>query len=105
VRLKVTGGSADTATNMKRATTRLDTLSNAKSRITEWIHDLQVAGSRLAPGTREALLEQLAVAEPVARRDGTLDLVLPALSSLGVGIFQRSFTCDAVRVRVVPYHL
>ena len=80
-----------------------DTLTNAKSCITQWIDDLQVAGSRLGPATRQELLDQLALASPTTHRDGTIELVLPALSSLGVGIFQRSFRMDAVRVRVVPY--
>lgn len=86
-------------------TTASDALTNAKSRITEWIHDVQVAGTRLGATTRQELLDQLASALPTTRHDGSLELVLPALSSLGVGIFQRSFHCDAVRVRVVPYGL
>jgi hypothetical protein len=84
-------------------TTASDHLINAKSRITEWIDDLQVAGTRLGAQTRQELLDQLAAAHPVTRHDGTLELVLPALSSLGVGIFQRSFRIDATLVRVVPY--
>ena len=76
---------------------------DAKSRITEWIDGLQVGGSRLASQTKQELLDQLAAAHPVVRHDGTLELVLPALSSLGVGIFQRSFRVDAMLVRVVPY--
>jgi len=81
----------------------LDIVATAKHRIGEWIDGLQVGGSRLSQVTRQQLLEQLASAAPVQRGDGSLELVLPALSSLGVGIFQRSFSCDAVRVRVVPY--
>ena len=84
-------------------TTMSDPMSRAKSRITEWIHDLQVGGSRLGPQTRRELLDQLASARPVTGRDGTLELVLPALSSLGVGIFQRSFRVEAMLVRVTPY--
>jgi hypothetical protein len=80
-----------------------DHLTRAKTDITAWIDDLQVAGTRLGPTTREELLSQLASASPVTRNDGTLELVLPALSSLGVGIFQRSFRVEAVLVRVVPY--
>jgi hypothetical protein len=86
-------------------TTPSDTLSTAKSRITAWIDDLQVGGARLGASTRQELLDQLASAHPTPRHDGTLELVLPGLSSLGVGIFQRSFHCDAVRFRVVPYGL
>lgn len=75
----------------------------AKGRIGEWIHEVRVGGSHLPQITREQLLEQLASAHLVEGRDGTLELVLPALSSLGVGIFQRSFHCEVGRVRVVPY--
>ena len=83
--------------------TTADPMSRAKSRITEWIQDLQIAGTRLGPQTRRELLDQLVSARPVTGRDGTLELVLPALSSLGVGIFQRSFRVEAMLVRVVPY--
>jgi hypothetical protein len=86
-------------------TTTTETLSHAKSCITQWIDDLQVGGSRLGAATRQELLDQLALARPTTGRDGTIELVLPALSSLGVGIFQRSFRLDAIRVRVVPYGL
>jgi hypothetical protein len=83
--------------------TPTDTVSRAKHRISEWIDDLRVAGGHIGPGTRQELLDQLALAHPVCGRDGALDLVLPALSSLGVGIFQRSFRVEALVVRVVPY--
>ena len=86
-------------------TTPSDTLTSAKSRITEWIDDMRVGGTRLGATTRQELLDQLAAARPTTRHDGTLELVLPALSSLGVGIFQRSFRLDTVRVQVVPYGL
>jgi hypothetical protein len=78
-------------------------VATAKGRIGEWIHEMQVGGSHLPETTREQLLTQLASAHLVPGLDGSLELVLPALSSLGVGIFQRSFNCEAVRVRVVPY--
>jgi hypothetical protein len=81
----------------------LDALRRAKSHITDWIHDLKVAGGHIGPTTRQELLDQLASARPVRGSDGALELVLPALSSLGVGIFQRSFRVEAVVVRVVPY--
>jgi hypothetical protein len=81
----------------------LDAVRRAKSHITEWIQDLRVAGGHIGPSTRQELLDQLATARPVQGRDGILQLVLPALSSLGVGIFQRSFRVEAVVVRVVPY--
>lgn len=84
-------------------TTPSDAMIHAKSRITEWIDDLKVAGAGLGSQTRRELLDQLASARPVTGRDGTLELVLPALSSLGVGIFQRSFRVEAILVRVVPY--
>lgn len=80
-----------------------DPVVRAKSCITEWIHDLQVAGAGIGPTTRQELLDQLASARPVNRRDGIVEFVLPALSSLGVGIFQRSFRVEAIHVRVVPY--
>jgi len=81
----------------------LEALRRAKGHITEWIHDLKVAGGHIGPSARQELLDQLASAHPVRGRDGTVELVLPALSSLGVGIFQRSFRVEAVVVRVVPY--
>jgi len=82
-----------------------DPVTRAKTHITAWIDDLYVGGSRLGLSTREELLAQLASARPVTRTDGTLELVLPALSSLGMGIFQRSFRVESVLVRVVPYGL
>ena len=85
------------------APTPTDTVIRAKHRITEWIDDLRVAGSHIGAGARQELLDQLASAHPVCGRDGALELVLPALSSLGVGIFQRSFRLDTMVVRVVPY--
>ena len=75
----------------------------AKSRISEWLHDLRVGGVGLSAQTKEELLNQLHSARPVTRRDGTLEVVLPGLSALGIGIFQHSFRCESVRVRVVPY--
>ena len=83
--------------------TSTDTVRRAKHRITQWIDDLRVAGGHIGPSTRQELLDQLALARPVPSRDGALELVLPALSSLGVGIFQRSFRVESVVVRVVPY--
>ena len=80
-------------------------LKRAKSHIGAWIDGLQVGGSRLGSTTREELLSQLESACPVTRTDGTVELVIPGLSSLGVGIFQRSFRVETVLVRVVPYGL
>jgi hypothetical protein len=84
-------------------TTTAASLIDAKSHITEWIDGLQVAGARIGSQTKKELKAQLAAADPVICHDGTLELVLPALTSLGVGIFQRSFHIKAIRVRVVPY--
>ena len=86
-------------------TAPIDYLSRAKSSIGAWIDDMEVGGARLSSHTREQLQAQLASARPTQCQDGSVELVLPALSSLGVGIFQRSFRCDAVRFRVVPYGL
>jgi hypothetical protein len=86
-----------------KTTFSVEVVADAKSRISEWLHDLRLAGAGLPAPTKQQLLEQLASARPVAHRDGSLELILPGLSSLGVGIFQRSFDCDSVRVRVVPY--
>ncbi|MEO5767537.1 MAG: hypothetical protein ABIS92_04245 [Polyangia bacterium] len=82
-----------------------DPLARAKDHITDWIDGLQVAGSRLGHTTRQELLTQLASARPTTRTDGTVELVLPGLSSLGLGIFQRSFRMETVLIRVVPYGL
>jgi hypothetical protein len=84
-------------------TPTLDPLTRAKSDITDWIDDLQVGGTELGPSTRRELLTQLESASPVRRHDGSIELVLPALSSLGIGIFQRSFRVETMLVRVVPY--
>lgn len=86
-------------------TVTADPMSRAKSHITAWIDDLQVAGSRLGFTAKQELLTQLESARPITRHDGSVELVLPALSSLGVGIFQRSFRVETVLVRVVPYGL
>jgi hypothetical protein len=78
-------------------------VETAKSRISEWLHALRVGGMNLPASNKEELLSQLHSARPVTRRDGTLEVVLPGLSALGIGIFQHSFRCDSLRVRVVPY--
>jgi len=78
-----------------------DSVETAKSRISEWLHALRVGG--MPASNKEELLSQLHSARPVTRRDGTLEVVLPGLSALGIGIFQHSFRCDSLRVRVVPY--
>jgi hypothetical protein len=80
-----------------------DHVVTAKSRISEWLSSLVVAGDGLSVPTKQELLRQLDCAKPTTRHDGTLELVLPGLSSLGMGIFQHSFRFDSVRVRVVPY--
>ena len=80
-----------------------DFVTAAKSRISQWLHDLRVSGVGLSAPTKDELLSQLHSASPVTRRDGTLEVVLPGLSALGLGIFQHSFRCDSLRVRVVPY--
>lgn len=80
-----------------------DTVAVAKNRISEWLHGLRVAGAGLPSPTKEELLTQLDSALPITRRDGTLEVVLPGLSALGLGIFQHSFRCESLRVRVVPY--
>lgn len=84
-------------------TSHPDLPSRAKMDIGAWIQALHIGGAALAPATKAELLSQLASAKPVRSPDGALEFVLPGLSSLGVGIFQRSFRCDADRVRVVPY--
>jgi|GEM_PF-2552628 len=80
-----------------------DHVRTAKTRISEWVHGLMVAGAGLPSPTKTELLSQLASANPTRRHDGTLEVVLPGLSALGMGIFQHSFRCESMRVRVVPY--
>jgi hypothetical protein len=80
-----------------------ESIATAKTRISEWLHGLRLSGAGLPTPTKQELLSQLASADPTTRRDGTLEVVLPGLSALGMGIFQHSFRCDALRVRVVPY--
>jgi hypothetical protein len=85
------------------ATARFDLSAHAKRQIGDWIEDLRIGGAALPPATKQRLLAELASADLVRSADGVLELVLPALSSLGVGIFRRSFRCDSLDVRVVPY--
>jgi hypothetical protein len=80
-----------------------DRLLAAKTRISEWLSNLRLAGDGLPVPTKLELLRQLDSASPTTRHDGTVELVLPGLSALGMGIFQHSFRFDSVRVRVVPY--
>jgi hypothetical protein len=80
-----------------------DHVEAAKSRISQWLHDLRVGGMGLPASNKEELLSQLSSARPAVRRDGTLEVVLPGLSALGMGIFQHSFRHESLRVRVVPY--
>ena len=80
-----------------------DRLLAAKHRISEWLSNLRLAGDGLPTPTKQELLRQLDSAKPTTRHDGTVELVLPGLSALGMGIFQHSFRFDSVRVRVVPY--
>ena len=80
-----------------------DYVAAAKNRISEWLHGLRVGGMNLPTSNKEELLNQLHSARPVTRRDGTLEVVLPGLSALGIGIFQHSFRHESLRVRVVPY--
>ncbi len=80
-----------------------DSVTTAKNRISEWLQDLRVGGMGLPASNKEELLNQLRSARPITRHDGTLEVVLPGLSALGIGIFQHSFRCDSLRVRVVPY--
>lgn len=68
-----------------------------------WIKDLRIGGAELPSPVRAKLLGQLAEASPIEARDGAFELVIPALSSLGVGIFSRTFRVENVKVRVVPY--
>lgn len=80
-----------------------DRLLAAKTRISEWLSNLRLAGDGLSAPTKLELLRQLDSAKPTTRHDGTVEVVLPGLSALGMGIFQHSFRFDSVRVRVVPY--
>jgi hypothetical protein len=80
-----------------------DPLITAKRHILKWIEELVVGGSALAPATKAELLMQLALASPEPSNDGAIEFVLPGLSSLGLGIFRRSFRQGSMLVRVVPY--
>jgi hypothetical protein len=99
--LKVPGEPADTTGAMSPV--HPDRLRVAKNRISEWLSTVKVAGDGLPTPTKQELLRQLDSAKPTTRTDGTVELVLPGLSALGMGIFQHSFRFDSVRVRVVPY--
>jgi hypothetical protein len=80
-----------------------DMIVSAKRRIVQWIEGLVVGGAAVPPAMKAELLKQLAAASPEPANDGAIELVLPGLSSLGMGIFRHSFRQEATHVRVVPY--
>ena len=78
-------------------------LGLAKVMVAKWISELTVADPSFPTLVTNILLEQLDRAMPVEDREGVLCLEIPALVSLGSGIFRCSFRVKGIQVRVVPY--
>ena len=78
-------------------------LGLAKVMVAEWISELTVADPSFPTSVTNILLEQLDRATPLPDRDGVLCLEIPALVSLGSGIFRCSFRVKGIQLRVVPY--
>jgi hypothetical protein len=78
-------------------------LGAAKVVVAEWISRLSVTDPSFPSSVTKILLHQLDIAKPVPDREGILCLEIPALVSLGSGIFRCSFRVKGIQVRVVPY--
>jgi hypothetical protein len=78
-------------------------VGSAKAAIGTWIEELTVSGHALPEAVKRDLIEQLASATPLPDAEGRMHLEIPGLSSLGVGIFQRSFVVNGKVVRIAPY--
>jgi hypothetical protein len=78
-------------------------LRAAKVLVAEWISGLSVTDPSFPSSVTNILLDQLDKATPVPDREGILCLEIPALVSLGSGIFRCSFRVKGIQVRVVPY--
>jgi hypothetical protein len=78
-------------------------VGSAKAAIGSWIEELTVSGHALPEAVKRDLIEQLASATPQPDAQGRMHLEIPGLSSLGVGIFQRSFVVHGKVVRIAPY--
>jgi hypothetical protein len=78
-------------------------LTAAKVLVAEWISGLAVADPSFPRSVTNILLEQLDRATPLPDGDGVPCLEIPALVSLGSGIFRCSFRVKGIQVRVVPY--
>jgi hypothetical protein len=75
----------------------------AKALVKNWIDGLEEAGVSLSDELRQELLDQVAKAIPHLDSEGGLHFEVPALSSMGRGIFQHSFRMGPVAVTVTPY--
>jgi len=74
-----------------------------KSIVARWIEEFTLLGDRLPVLMKAELLDQLAGAPVVITGEGTLLLELPALATLGLGIFRRTFPLRDRVICVAPY--
>jgi hypothetical protein len=78
-------------------------LGAAKLAVAAWINGLDDADRRFPSSVTKHLLDQLEQALPFLDADGVPCLELPALASLGQGIFRCSFRVQGTLVRIAPY--
>ena len=78
-------------------------VTEVKSIVARWIEEFTVLGAQLPFLMTAELLDQLARAPVVIAREGTLLLELPALATLGLGIFRRTFPLRNRVICVAPY--
>jgi len=78
-------------------------VTEVKSIVARWIEEFTLLGDPLPQLMKAELLDQLAGAPVVITREGTLLLELPALASLGLGIFRRTFPLRDRVICVAPY--
>jgi hypothetical protein len=78
-------------------------LEAAKLAVSAWIDGLEDEDRRLPGSVTKRLHDQLERALPFLDADGVPCLELPALASLGQGIFRCSFRVHGTLVRIAPY--
>ena len=78
-------------------------LEAAKMAVSAWIDGLEDEDRRLPGSVTKRLHDQLERALPFLDADGVPCLELPALASLGQGIFRCSFRVHGTLVRIAPY--
>jgi hypothetical protein len=78
-------------------------VTEVKSIVARWIEEFTLLGDHLPVLMTAELLDQLARAPVVITREGTILLELPALATLGLGIFRRTFPLRDLVICVAPY--